>query len=235
MKATVFYIALALWTIPTQAQLLNSEKQHRVTVGEGVSIILIPSVDEPSRYYYLPNSIQLSTQSGVPEASLLFYRDKSNAFGGGILHVLMTWGLTAEQEKTAIARLHKIDSTATLAGAAELEFPNNGIVEFTRTNEMSAILQRSANAAIRIAPTPYSKSAASFHLSSEDAEKIWKLVESNSPQGASARLGIDYSYKVAEYAGAIRISVNRHARMETSVATWIQALTQFNLIKYTSI
>lgn len=235
MSRKIFYITLIGCCLPLicAAQLLHPEIQHKVIVDHGVSIFLIPSVDEPKQYYYIPSTLQLAQSKGYPEASLLFYREKNNSFGGGILHLLFSWGLTPQQEQKAKQSLLDFDSTGILMGPAEISFSDDDQLEFTSNTSLGQLLKTSVSSPIKVSAMASNKTAASFRLNADAAETLWNSIQSKSTQ--TTKMGIEYSYKVAEQAGHMRIGVNRHGRMETQVEAWIKTLTKYNLIKNTSI
>lgn len=94
------------------AQALDSENKISKILSDGTEVVLygqaIPLIagegkkPEPStNYYYLPCNFRLAQrEDGTPEFLFLkFTTDNPNDIQGAILHFLMLWGLTPQQEK----------------------------------------------------------------------------------------------------------------------------------------
>jgi hypothetical protein len=222
-----------LATLRLYGQLLDSNIQHPVSLNDGARVILIPSAEEPTHYYYIPETIQLSTRKGIPEASLLFYRDNDNGFDGGIMHVLLTWGLTADQERAVRHQLLKIDTAGVLIGGAELLFQDEDYLKLQSETSLAKIFDRSSTNPIRISPQNSSKTAASFRFSGDDAAQIHKAIHAKA--STKNMFSIGYQYRIAENSGYLRVGVERKGIMYASIDQWIKTLLKYNLIKYTSI
>lgn len=79
-----------------------------------------------SDYYYLPTNLRISKgPDGTPEFLFLKFtteaRESEGGASGAIMHFLMTWGLTSQQEAAVLAELKKKDPGARLRGAVPLE------------------------------------------------------------------------------------------------------------------
>ncbi|MEL7223245.1 MAG: hypothetical protein AAGJ93_18105, partial [Bacteroidota bacterium] len=95
------------------AQILDAENKIVVILSDGTQVVCLGRVNTVSNgaapnfsneYYYTPTNLRLSTkEDGTPEFIFLRYTsDKAVEYGGdqgGLIHFLMEWGLTAEQER----------------------------------------------------------------------------------------------------------------------------------------
>lgn len=231
MKNIILHcLMFSFLTLSVDDRLLDIQSKRVVSLHDGTTVIILNAVDAPSEYYYLPLDIQIAQNKGVPEISLMIYRNEQNEVTGGILHVLMTWGLTPEQEKEAQMILtQKIDSLGSLKGAGELTF-NPGELQFDQNNLYARGLERSSSATIRIPTLPIHKTAASFNLSPLVARFI--VDEMAAPdQSDKIRMKASYHYTVTSREDMIRKPVEMQAEIHTSLAVWIKALKKYRLVK----
>ncbi|MGD2215909.1 MAG: hypothetical protein PVJ64_04110 [Gemmatimonadales bacterium] len=132
------------------AQALDEENVIELTLTDGTTVRMVGEAaplgsDLPSdEYYYLPTNLRLSrTPTGKPEFLFLKYTTEDTpdrgGIQGGLLHFLMEWGLTREQEEELEGELEERRPGATLAGAARVEpAGDNGsfrIISATLTSE----------------------------------------------------------------------------------------------------
>jgi hypothetical protein len=91
-----------------KAQVLDSENKLTLTLQDGTQVILygkaISLSDRKSKdYYYLPTEPRLSKKKdGTPQFMFLKYMtdetEEQGGISGALLHMLMEWGLTPEQQ-----------------------------------------------------------------------------------------------------------------------------------------
>jgi hypothetical protein len=79
-----------------------------------------------NNYYYLPTNLHLSKRpDGVPEFLFLKFtteaRESEGGASGGLMHFLMEWGLTKEQENELAAKIRQKDPKGKLMGAVPME------------------------------------------------------------------------------------------------------------------
>lgn len=122
------FLLVAALTAPATAQVLDDEGRISMTLGDGTSVVLLKEVgtDRAPKYYYLPVNLRLSARKdGTPEFLFLKFtteeREEAGGTQGALLHFLMEWGLTKDQEKEVKDKLKKENSKAKLMGAAPLE------------------------------------------------------------------------------------------------------------------
>ncbi|HDR15180.1 MAG TPA: hypothetical protein ENN79_06830, partial [Desulfobacteraceae bacterium] len=120
-----------------------------VKLGDGTTVRCFPAATSDSavtskNYYYLPANPRVSVHpDGTPKFSLVrFVTDKSLEEGGAegaILHFLVEYGLTEEQQKETQSLLGKKVKGANLKGAVPLEGGAEGnsfhVVSATLTDE----------------------------------------------------------------------------------------------------
>ncbi|SHJ39139.1 hypothetical protein [Aquimarina spongiae] len=91
-----------------KAQIVDNENRLSVTLGDGTAVTLLGKAislsDAKSKdYYYLPFSLRLATNTeNTPEFLFLKYiteeKEAEGGIGGALLHMLMHWGPTPEQQ-----------------------------------------------------------------------------------------------------------------------------------------
>ena len=223
-------LTLAFLSLPIDDRLLDSQIKRIVTLRDGTTVMILNSLDEPSEYYYLPLDIQITRNKGLPEISLLIYRNDRNEITGGILHVLMTWGLTPKQEKEAQTIItQRIDSLGSLKGPGDITL-DPGELQFDQQNLFARGLERSRSASIKVPTMAMHKTAASFNLSPLVARFL--VDEMNSiDQSGQIKMKASYRYTVGSGEGMLRTPVEVRGEMDASLASWIKALRQYGLMK----
>lgn len=117
MKTTIKIILLNAFLcffllLPTDSfsQVVDSENKLSLTLSDGTQVILFGQArslsDKKTRnYFYLPVSLRLGLKNDgrTPEFLFLKYiteeKEADGGIGGALLHMLMEWGLTPEQQK----------------------------------------------------------------------------------------------------------------------------------------
>ncbi len=133
-----------------------------------------------SLYYYLPVNFRISEKKGQSEFSFLTYRKDSLApITGGIMHMLMEWGLNKNQLEEAREQLRlQLDSTAILAGSVFLSQDSaHPSVEIISKNSLGEVLMRSIKNSARTPLQSGAKLATSFSFSAEDAKVMAEALE----------------------------------------------------------
>ncbi len=113
---------------------LDDTNRITIQLDDGTQVLLLGesialSNERSNRYYYLPVNLRLSKRpDGTPEFLFLkFTTEKSAAQGGisgGLMHFLMEWGLTPQQEAELRAKLKT--RKAELVGAVPLDEAGDG-------------------------------------------------------------------------------------------------------------
>jgi hypothetical protein len=233
-NALIHIVLLHFLTASLNGQVLDAKSKRLVSLRDGTPVLIFSSIKDPSSYYYLPRKIQVACNKGVPEISLMIYRNDRNEITGGILHVLMTWGLTAVQEKEAQNIItNRIDSLGYLKGAGDITL-RTGELEFDDENLFAKGLEKSSTLTVKVPTLPVHKTAASFNLSPLVARFL--VDELNSPQ-ESKRIRMRARYRFTTMSGdsLIKIGIEMEDEMSISLSAWIKELRQYKLIKYVSI
>lgn len=153
------------------AQELNLSGKVTCMLTSKEEIILFPNREEVPGYYYLPCNLRLSsTSEQQPEFLFMTWKSSSaTQTDNVVMHWLLTWGLTAEQEKEVQVCLHtQVDSTALLLGAVNVETPEKMLWSGKNTT-YAQLLQNTLSAGANVPTLPGGKSASSFRLKSTDA------------------------------------------------------------------
>lgn len=108
-------LAIAASPTSSSAQICDYQNKVEVILNSGLKVIMYGRAASLSdkfsgEYYYLPVNLNLGKKpDGTPEFLFLKYTTDERADQGGtqgaIMHFLMEWGLTAEQEKEAQEKL----------------------------------------------------------------------------------------------------------------------------------
>lgn len=156
------------------AQELNLSGKVTCMLNSKEEIILFPTREELPGYYYLPCNLRLSsTSEQQPEFLLMTWKSTSaTQTDNVVMHWLLTWGLTAEQEKEVQKCLiTQVDSTALLLGAVNVETPEK-MLWLGKNTTYAQLLQNALSAGANVPTLPGGKSASSFRLKGTDAYNL---------------------------------------------------------------
>ena len=176
-------LALLLAAAPAPALVLDEENRLTVVLDDGTQVNLIGEAvslsDAKSKnYYYLPTNLRLSKRAdGTPEFLFLKYTTEARAdqggLSGGLMHLLMEFGLTPEQEADLNAKLKQQHKNAVVKGAVPME-PDGGAGSF---QIVSATLSDNKLAPSTVTsgkapPLAGAKAAAATRLTAEGAQLL---------------------------------------------------------------
>ncbi len=114
------------WSPRAQGLTLDEENRITVVLSDGTQVGLIgqaASQGVPSRkYYYLPVNLRCAkTKDGTPQFLFVkFTTEERGGASGALMHFLMEWGLTPEQEADLKSKLKSRYKEATLEGAVPM-------------------------------------------------------------------------------------------------------------------
>lgn len=228
-NALLYIILFEMLTTSLSSQTLDGDSRRTVRLQDGTCVILCRSSEDPRAYYYLPKDLKLSRRDGVPEISLMIYTNESKEITGGILHVLLTWGLTEVQEKELQGHITNLDSAGTLRGAADITL-ETGLLEFDQKNVFAKGLERSSMLDIKIPTQAIHKTAASFDLSPLMARFLADEIHAQD-QSRKIVMKARYHYNIARTKGVVTTAEEINDEMGTSLSSWIKALKHYKLIK----
>lgn len=200
----------------SKAQILDSENKITVVLKDKTTVTLYGqaatlSDNKTKNYYYLPCNLRLSKKpDGTPQFLFLkFTSDERNATGvtqGGLLHLLMEYGLTKEQERELAQILNSRYNGAVLMGAANVEEDGENSVRIIsatlNTKETTRTLVFNGKA-----PTlPGSKIAVAGILDKQGAQIFSATLErARSISDLSINLSWQYTVRIPAARGYIRM------------------------------
>jgi hypothetical protein len=178
-------LALLAGASATRAAVLDDGNRVTMTLKDGTSVTLIgEATSAPGvrgrRYYYLPANLRLARRAdGTPEFLFLKYTsERQGAASGGLIHFLMEWGLTPEQEAELLVALRTRVPDAEIAGPVQLEAGGDGgsfrIVSATLEDKTLAPATITSGAAPLVAG---GRAAAASRLTPEGAQLLASTFE----------------------------------------------------------
>ncbi len=109
---------------------LDEDNRREVTLKDNTKVVLfgdapgLGSSAKSTRFHYLPVNLRLATDNGKPQFLFLKYTTEAEPTNGGIqgglLHFLMEWGLSAEQQQELQQKLAEQVPGAQVVGAADV-------------------------------------------------------------------------------------------------------------------
>ena len=199
-------LAAAFAAAPARAVVLDDENKIDVVLKDNTHVTLYgeatstPGI-KTANYYYMPTNLHLSQRpDGTPEFLFLKFTTEKRAdqggVNGGLMHFLMEWGLTVDQEAELKEAIKQKNPKAVLMGAVPLEAETGDggsfqIISGTLSDDkMSAKLVSSGKAPL----IPGGKCAAAARLSAEGAQLLGATFEkSRSITDVSIALNFDYT------------------------------------------
>ena len=224
MKRTFgLLLAFALQAVSASALVLDDENRVTLVLSGGVNVTLIgeatSSPGQKSRnYYYLPSGSHLRLArrpDGTPEFLFLKYMtDKVGERGGingALMHFLMEWGLTPEQEAEIKAKLTAKVPGAQLMGAVPLEPEGEtGSFQIISATLSDRTLAPSVVLSGHAPPLPNSRAAAAARLAAHGAQLLAATLEkSRSITDVSVALNYRYTTLMPAVRGKIVLDWSR--------------------------
>src|SRR5262245_6474490 len=217
--AVFFSILAVLAASRASALVLDDENRLTVTLADGTAITLIGeatplSAQKTSNYYYLPSSslLRLAKQpDGTPQFLFLKFTTEQRAdkggISGGLVHFLMHWGLTPEQETELKAKLAGQKAGAQLLGAVPLEPEGeNGSFQIISATLSDKTLAPTVVLGGKAPPLPDDNVAAAARLTAEGAQLLAATLEkSRSISDVSIALNYKYTVLTPAVRGRIRV------------------------------
>lgn len=191
-------ILFILFSIPcyTFCQILAEATRVAYKSASCDEVILYAAQDCAHCYYYQPVDFRMSSKpDGTPEGSFVTWKnDNESKIIGGVLHLLTTWGLTAEREKATQAFLRStVDSLGTLMGPSTIRATPESLT-IHGDDKLAKILKRSLSN-VPLAPlTPGSKTALSFRFNEDVIADVLDCLKN--PGKTTASIKALYTYEV---------------------------------------
>ncbi|MES9897753.1 MAG: hypothetical protein ABW148_01880 [Sedimenticola sp.] len=175
------------------ALVLDDNKRITVKLKDGTDVSLIGAVRSSGGkidYYYLPPKagVALNNKKRPEFVMMKFITDKNAENGGvsgGLIHFLMTWGLSTKQTRELETALKKVDSKGRLKGAVPMrpasgDHPTFDIISATlKDDTMTQSLIGSGSAPLQ----PNGKAAAAARLTANGAQLLFATLDSDTAVG----------------------------------------------------
>jgi hypothetical protein len=208
---------------------LNGQRNRPLEVtlldGHKVSLYQQHTLNGPDRrQVYAPFNLRVSEgRSGDKEFSFLAYRqDSTSAILGGILHFLLTWGPTNDQERELkdLVRM-RTDSSQYVAGSLPLERDTSakGLEIGPADHPLAQLLLRGLNSVPSPPVNAGGKMAASFSFSAEDAQLMADLMPDK-----EAWKEVYLRIHLKTFSGAYRPAPPTHFSLTKSFASCLESL-----------
>lgn len=181
--AVVLGAGLAM-AAPARAVILDDENKIDVVLKDNTHVTLYGQATstpglKTANYYYMPVNLHLSQRpDGTPEFLFLKFTTEKRAdqggVNGGLMHFLMEWGLTPDQEKELGEAIKEKNPKAVLMGAVPLEAETGDggsfqIISGTLSDDKMATKLVSSGKAPLV---PGGKCAAASRLTAEGAQLL---------------------------------------------------------------
>lgn len=170
--------------------------------------------NQPTGWYYLPAEPRVSFKDNIPEATFVkFITDETADAGGaegGLFHLMVTYGLTKEEETELQAALKQAVPGAVLKGMVDLE-PSKSTENFIVTSGTLSDKGFAPSGVLssgRAPSFPGSKAAIAGRLSSLGAQLLETTFE-NPTSDLSVTFAYDYIVKTPAYKAEVRIDMDR--------------------------
>lgn len=199
------YLVMIILVFPfaTEAQVVK-EQSLVINLNESVSVLLYQGRDCVHCYYYLPKQFTVAgnADSQTPEVSLVTWADEdSNKVVGGILHFLIEWKLTSEEETVLRQTVRaKFDSTAVIAGPALVRVHKPA--KIAGGSSLAQVFRDGLSGYPLTASSPGSKMAFSFRF---DEAGIGNIIDcQRHPQDTRDAIEAVYAIEVATPGGGTK-------------------------------
>jgi len=125
------------------------------------------------KYYYVPDAPRLAVKrDGTPEFTFIKYTKTDGATKGGIVHFLVTWGMTEGELSSAESALRLKDPEAKIAGPVPFKEGTFKVVSATAGE--GGIFSRKIVGEGKAPIMPGQKAAVSIALTEEGASLLWE-------------------------------------------------------------
>jgi hypothetical protein len=186
VQRSLWFVVVGVVSIGTPALAQNVVLDRQVRAGD---LVLFPSVRDEKVFYYAPSQPRLAEKDGKPQFSFLRYvqnvggADGEDAAregeGGGIVHALVTLGVTENQIERARQALEKEIKGARIEGPVAWSSGTFGLVS-SFANEEGELTQ----SVVGLGQAPLldgSKAAVSIQLTKLGAKVLWESFQTPTP------------------------------------------------------
>lgn len=238
MQHIKFLSALLLMcsALTVNCQVLNGSSCKKCSLPGNVEVLLCSSADNAHAWYYLPLNLQLSWREEDPEISLVMYKKTgTDEIEGGMLHLLVRWGLTDAQEKQLRQILNKtVDSSGTYEGPASITADKANELRLVPSGNLSEIFRQSLTNAIKMPSSASGKTAMAFRFSKKDAPLVYRAF-TQYDQLREIKFQCSYTYSTGMRKDGIRTVSGQAAVAEGSLYDWIRNTGRGKLLTVTEL
>jgi hypothetical protein len=172
-------------------------------------VLLLQDAADPKAYYYLPPTPRVAEgRTGYPELSLVKFIDPQGETSGGLLHMLITFSLPADDLETLRESLKTAKPGAKLLGPVPLHQESEGSFSVISGTLSDKGFTRTMISTGRAPVTPGSKAAVAATLTPHGATLLWESL--NKPTS-------DVSVALRTYYEAVLPSFQ--ARIQADIST----------------
>jgi tetratricopeptide (TPR) repeat protein len=158
---------------------------------------------DPHKYYYVPDEPRLATKrDGTPEFTFIKYTKTGGDIKGGIVHFLVTWGLTESEIFSAEASLQMIDPEAKVVGPVPFKEGTFKIISATAGEGGLFNVKICGEGSAPIMPGQ--KGAVSIALTQEGASLLWESFK-NPTTDISVMFMLKYSGITPAYEAKLKV------------------------------
>ena len=224
-------ILLLIGTSSMQGQILDSENKLAVVLPDGTNVILYGKAkslsDEPTKdYFYLPVNPRLSFRpDGTPEFLFTKFvtedRSDNGGVSGALLHFLMEWGLSPQQEQQLKTILEEEHNGAKLMGPVDVQSAgeNSFRIISATVNESESGFTQSLITSGQSPPLPGLKVAVAASLDKNGAQLLASTFErSQSITDLSIELSFDYTLRYPGARGKAEINWEKFHSLSDSTS-----------------
>ncbi|MBN2419514.1 MAG: hypothetical protein JXL81_09040 [Deltaproteobacteria bacterium] len=183
-KLCIFFVVLVFLQLSANA--VFSQEIMLDKMEKCGDLICYPEMKDPNNYYYLPDQPRIASKDGKPQFSFLKYArteatgkaGTGQAQGGGVIHFLVTYGVSETRIREAERDLQQKHPDANIAGPIVYRKGNFALItSFMEGSEMTT-----KTVAVGKAPLMEgSKTAVSMALTREGAELLWASFQTDTP------------------------------------------------------
>lgn len=128
---------------------------------------------DPHKYYYVPDEPRLATRrDGTPEFTFIKYTKTGGEMKGGVIHFLVTWGLTSTEIGSAESALQLFDEEGKIVGP--VPFKEGTFKIISATAGADGIFEAKVCGEGKAPIMPGQKGAVSIALNQEGASLLWE-------------------------------------------------------------
>jgi hypothetical protein len=220
---------IASWTLavllfthvaPAHAVVLDDENTMTVVLGDGTQVKLYAEAGQSSgirtrKFYYLPVGLRVAARpDGTPEFLFLkFTTEKKDGVSGGLMHFLMEWGLTPNQEQELLGKLKEKYRDAELAGAVPMEIEGDGSFQIISATLSDKGLATSVMTSGKAPLVPGGRAAAASRLAPEGAQLLAATFE-KTRSITDLSVALNYTYQTLMPAARGRVTID-WSKLET--------------------